>query len=97
MQFSEEEPDEPFNFYALALEYLKLNPVESMRIFERLMTSHPAYLPAYYPYAHLLIEQKNIGKAEWVFEKGLELAKAVNDLKTFRELQSAYQDWKFTG
>ncbi len=95
-QFMAEEPDDPFNAYALALEYLKTDPKESILIFERLTLSHPQYLPTYYPYAQLLIEQKNSAKAEMIFEKGCEMAKQVNDPKTLRELQSAHQDWKFT-
>ena len=96
-QFVAEEPEDPFNYYALALEYLKIDPAESIHIFESLTLRHPKYLPTYYPYAHLLIEQKEVAKAEWVFEKGLEMAKDANDSKTFRELKSAFQDWKFTG
>ncbi len=94
-QFVEQEPGDPFNHYALALECLKVDPAEAARIFEKLTVTHPGYLPTYYPYAHLLIEQKETENAEKVFNRGIETAKAASDAKTLRELQSAYQDWKF--
>ena len=93
-QFAQEEPGDPFNLYALALEYLKINPSEADRLFEKLVSTHPDYLPTYYPYAHLLIERKDLDKAERIFQQGMETAKAKNEFKTFREIQAAYDDWK---
>ena len=94
-QFATEEPQEPFNLYALALEYLKIDPSEAGRLFERLLMEHPDYLPTYYPYAQWLIERKEKDKAENVFQKGMETAKSHLDLKTLKEIQAAYNDWKY--
>ena len=94
IQFSEEEPDDPFNLYALALEYLKSNSFEANRIFEKLTITHPGYLPTYYPYAQSMVESKDFERAERIFQKGIEMAKAVNDFKTMREIQKAYDDWR---
>lgn len=94
-QFAQEEPEDPFNLYALALEYLKINPSEADKLFKKLVSTHPDYLPTYYPYAQLLIEQKDLDKAERIFQKGMETAKALNDYKTLREIQAAYNDWKY--
>ena len=44
-QFAAEEPHDPFNHYALALEYLKTNPREAENLFEQLLQQHPEYLP----------------------------------------------------
>jgi hypothetical protein len=94
IQFAEEDPDDPFNLYALALEFLKSDLPKAGALFEELTGSFPDYLPTYYPYAHWLIEQKKFEKAEEIFLKGIQTARTRQDLKTLRELQSAYNDWK---
>ncbi len=94
-EFLKEEPGDPFNHYALALEYLKTDTSRALELFKTLAQSFPNYLPTYYPYAHLLIELGQLREAEAQFEKGKEVALKMNDQKTFRELQSAYNDWLF--
>jgi Tfp pilus assembly protein PilF len=94
-QFAEEEPNDPFNQYALALEYLKTDTAQAQRIFQMLLEKHPSYLPTYYPYAQLLVEKKEVGLAEHVYQKGIAVARSANDLKTMREIQAAYDDWKY--
>ncbi|HWA33297.1 MAG TPA: tetratricopeptide repeat protein [Cyclobacteriaceae bacterium] len=96
-QFAKEEPEDPFNLYALALEYLKSDQKEALNIFKRLLEKFPEYLPTYYPYAQLLAETKERKLAENVFEAGIEVAKKLNDLKTIRELQAAYNDLRYEG
>jgi tetratricopeptide (TPR) repeat protein len=93
-QFAEDEPDDPFNHYALALEYLKTDPTEAIRLFERLSESHPHYLPTYYPYAQLLIERKETEKAESIFQKGIGMARGSKEQKTLREILALYNDWR---
>jgi predicted Zn-dependent protease len=93
-QFIKEDPLDPFNHYALALEYLKTNPAEALNIFKTLLDNHPQYLPTYYPYAQLLAETKESERAEEVFQSGIAAAKEANDLKTMREIQAAYNDWR---
>src|SRR6185503_21242603 len=93
LQFAAEEPDEPFNLYALALEYLKVDTNEALLLFQRLVDRHPEYLPTYYPYAQLLAEKKDGAGAERIFAQGIEVARSKGELKTMRELQSAYQDF----
>lgn len=94
-QFAEEEPDDPFNQYALALEYLRSNPAESGRLFESLVQRQPQYLPTYYPYAQWLIEQKNSVRAQQIFQDGIAAARAAQDQKMVKELLAAYNDWKY--
>ena len=45
--FYEEDPSDPFNLYALAMEYLKTDTAESGRLFEILLHDHSYYLPTY--------------------------------------------------
>lgn len=92
--FQQQEPDDPFNQYALALEYLKHDPAKSESLFTSLIESHPEYLPTYYPFAHLLAGKPDRERTTMVFRSGIEQAIKANDLKTLRELRSAYQDWQ---
>lgn len=93
-EFAKEDPQDPFTLYALALEYLKSNIQEARSAFESLLTTHPDYLPTYYPAAHLMIDLGEASKAEQLFLQGMDVAKSQNEMKAYRELQSAYQTWK---
>jgi Tfp pilus assembly protein PilF len=93
--FLAEDPHDPFNHYALALEYLKTDSERALKQFEDLLKEHPTYLPTYYPFAHLLIEVKEPDRGEKIFQLGIEQARKANDAKTLRELQAAYNDWLF--
>ena len=94
-QFVVDEPNDPFNRYALALELLKVDAEEARRLFEQLVESFPHYLPTYYPYAQLLIEMKASKKAEEVFALGIQRSRAAGDSKSLREIQALYNDWKY--
>jgi len=94
-EFLKEDPHDPFNSYALALEYLKSDPLKSNSLFEKLLNDHPNYLPTYYPFAQLAIERQEVDKADVIFKQGIETARRLNDLKTLKELNSAYNDWLF--
>jgi tetratricopeptide (TPR) repeat protein len=94
-QFYEEDPNDPFNLYALALEYLKVDPAMSRSCFETLMQAHPRYLPVYYHAGKLYQESGEKEKAIGVFQKGMRLAEDLNDSKTLRELKSAYDELMF--
>lgn len=94
-EFVKEEPHDPFNSYALALELLNSSPEESLTIFSQLISAHRDYLPTYYPYAQLLAEQKQNELAEKIFTQGIEVAKANKDMKALKEIQNAYQDWQY--
>jgi predicted Zn-dependent protease len=93
--FIKEDPGDPFNHYALALEYLKTDPARAHEQFEWLLQQHPDYLPTYYPLAHLLIELGKVERGEQVFKSGIEKARSLRETKTMRELQAAYDDWLF--
>jgi len=94
-EFLREDPDDDFNLYALALEYLKSDQLKAHDLFSNLLRKSPGYLPTYYPFAHLLIELQQATKAEEIFEQGIELARRSGDSKTLKELTNAYNDWLF--
>jgi tetratricopeptide (TPR) repeat protein len=91
LRFYEEDPNDPFNIYGLALEYLKTDPPKSRKLFDTLLEMHPEYLPAYYHAARLYATTDRDAALE-IYERGIQLAKKINDLKALRELQSAYQE-----
>ncbi len=93
--FLKEDPNDAFTLYALALEYIKSDSGKAYELFQKLIDEQPDYLPTYYPFAHLLVELQLPGKAEMIFNQGIERARLANDLKTFKELSNAYNDWLF--
>ena len=46
--FAEEEPDNPFNIYALALEFIEVDPIQATFHFKKLLGEFPEYLPTYF-------------------------------------------------
>lgn len=95
-QFLQDDPSDPFNYYAVALEYLKQDTGKAKALFVALCARFPDYLPTYYPFAHLLIEEGNWAEAESTFQRGIETAKKLGDAKALRELTTAHNDWLFT-
>lgn len=94
-EFLADDPGDPFNYYALALEYMKTDRRQALDLFETLVEKFPAYLPTYYPFAHLMIDMGDNARAEKLFNEGVARAQVANDLKTLRELQAAYTDFRF--
>lgn len=94
-EFIKEEPENPFNPYALALEIKEIDQKEATELFDDLLLNHPDYLPVYFPSAHFFFELDQIEKAKRIFEKGIELASDQMDQKALKELQNAYQNFLF--
>lgn len=94
LQFVQDEPGEPFNVYALGIEYLSENPAQAQHYFERLLTNHPQYLPTYYHAAQLYVDLGNRAKAAELYDFGLLLAKQQGNAKTFDELNRAFRAFK---
>jgi tetratricopeptide (TPR) repeat protein len=95
LQYYREDPSDPFNGYALAMEYMNSDVEEARRYFEILLNSHPTYLPTYYHAAKLYQETGDREKATEVFEQGIALARQQSNTKALRELQSAYNEFTF--
>lgn len=91
IRFVQDEPNEPFNIYALAMEFLKGQPEEAKIYFDQLLTNHPDYLPTYYHAAALYTELDERDKAAELYKKGIVLARAQKNQKTLEELQRAQQ------
>jgi tetratricopeptide (TPR) repeat protein len=94
-QFYHDDPKDPFNVYALALEYQKHDRAKASVLFRKLLIEHPDYVATYYHAAKLFDAMGNRADAISTFEKGIEVAKKVNDQKAARELKSAYDEMMF--
>lgn len=94
LAFVQQEPGEPFNVYALGIEYLSENPAQAQHYFEHLLTNFPEYLPTYYHAAQLYVDLGNRPKAAELYDFGLLLAKKQGNVKTFDELNRAFRAFK---
>lgn len=95
IKFYQEDPNDAFNVYGLALEYYKTDVRKSEEFFNKLLTDFPDYLPTYYHAGKLKEELKENEVALTIYAKGMDLAKKLNDQKTLQELKSAYDELMF--
>lgn len=94
-EYIKEEPSNPFNYYALALEISVLDPKEAGELFDYLLENHANYLPVYFPSAHFFFELDQIEKAKSIFQMGIKLALEQKEEKTLKELRNAFQNFLF--
>jgi len=83
-----EDPTDPFNYYALALEWIKADKPKAKAIFDELIASKPDYVPAYYQTALLYIEMNLNENAAQLIEQGIAQAKKQNNMKAANELRA---------
>jgi len=95
-QYYKDDPSDPFNSYALALEYMTIDPKEATVWFDLLLEKHAEYLPTYYQAARCydLCHQKEM--AEKILEKGITLASKLGQVKTQNELRSFLDELTFS-
>jgi tetratricopeptide (TPR) repeat protein len=91
LEHLEQEPNEPFNLYAVAMEYMNNDRKKALEYLENLLENHSDYLPTYYHAGALLVENHNYKKALLVYQKGIDLANKLNKTNALRELRGAYQ------
>ncbi|WP_337041073.1 tetratricopeptide repeat protein [Emticicia sp. 17c] len=91
LQYLEEEPNDPFNIYGVAMEYLNNQPDKALMYLQQLLVEHPDYLPTYYHAAALLVENEQFSRAEEVYKKGIEIAHQKHNTKAYDELKRAYR------
>ncbi len=93
LTYLQQEPNEPFNLYALAMEYLKQDPRKALHYLEQLLVLHESYVPTYYQAAKVYIDLNLPDKAKETFEKGLTISLQQGNRHAHRELQSAYNQF----
>ncbi len=88
-----ESPDDCFLLHALALENVKLgNMQKAQTLFEQLLTINENYVGSYYHLAKLFEETGNEQAAISTYEKGMHIAKALQENHAYGELRSAYEE-----
>jgi tetratricopeptide (TPR) repeat protein len=86
----EENPNDAFARYLLALELNKLNcPEEAIAHFETLIREHAEYVPTYYQLAQVYENLGRTNEAIRVYHLGLKAARHAGDLHTASEIQAA--------
>jgi DNA phosphorothioation-dependent restriction protein DptG len=93
--FAEQEPDNPFNWFALALEFRNSEPEKASNLLHKLLKEHKSYLPTYYHAAEFFSERGELDLAKTIYQKGITLAQEINETKTLRELKNSYQNFLF--
>lgn len=94
-QFIQDDPSDPFNKYALALELIaKHEHKEALNWISELLSEHPDYVPTYYQAAHFYWDLGMIKQAGDTFDKGIRLALEQGEQKALVELRAAYQNFK---
>ncbi len=86
-QFVAEDPTDPFNWYALALELAKADKQKAKEIFDQLIRTNPGYVPVYYQAALLYLELSLNEEATSIIENGIVQAGKQNNLKAANELR----------
>jgi tetratricopeptide (TPR) repeat protein len=90
LQFLQEDPDDEFSRYALALEYVNEgNASEALNHFKLLEENHPDYLATYYQMGKVLESQGKNAEAIQIYEKGKKVALKQGNMHTMNELNSA--------
>jgi len=89
-QFVADEPNDPFNWYALGLEESKKDEGKALELFEYVLKNHPDYLPVYYHAASLYLTVGNDARAQEILSEGILLAKRKGEQKTMQELSTLF-------
>jgi tetratricopeptide (TPR) repeat protein len=91
LSFYADDPNDPFNAYALALEYRSLGQLEkAIEMLESLQHKFPDYVPTYYQLAKLW-EETDMEKAEQIYIEGMKAAEKAHDKHAYQELKAALQ------
>lgn len=90
LEFLEQDPNDSFARYAVALEYRSAGDLPAaIAQLEELRQRDPMYLACYYQLGGALAEAERYDDAEHAYQQGIELARQRGDIKTLSELQDA--------
>ncbi len=86
-QLLESDPDDVFLQYALAKTCIAEGDItEGLAQFQRVIESHPEYVPAYFQKGQSLAEQGRTEEARVVLTSGIQIARKVGDAHAEREM-----------
>jgi len=90
--FLNENPNDSFSRYALALEYVKLGQDDdALREFETVKGNDPAYVATYFQLGQLYQKLGRSHEAEKTFRTGITVAAKAGDDHTRSELEGALE------
>ena len=88
--FLDDNPNDSFSRYALALEYVKLGQHDdAVREFETVKKKDPDYLATYFQLGQLYLKIGQTHEAEKTFRTGITVASKAGDDHTRSELEGA--------
>ncbi|MFN3316356.1 MAG: tetratricopeptide repeat protein [Raineya sp.] len=93
LKYAQEEPLNPFNWYALATECRKYDLRESLVYYEKVWKEFPEYGANYYHLASAYAELNILDRAKLIYEQGIEVLTRQKETKLLQELKNAYQNF----
>lgn len=88
-QFLEQNPNDAFARYGLALEYSKLGQTEvALQHFNRLLEGHPDYTNGYFMAAQTLAKAERNDEAKAMLQKGIESAQRTDNRHALNEMSA---------
>ena len=92
-KIAEQQPNDPFPRYGLAMEYKNAGMAEEAHAtFTELETRWPEYVAAYLMHGNLLAATHKLAEARAIYVKGIAAARKKGDGHTLGELESALQN-----
>jgi tetratricopeptide (TPR) repeat protein len=92
-QFLEQNPNDAFARYGLALEYSKRGDTETaLREFGKLLELHPDYTGGYFMAAQTLARVERNAEAKAMLEKGIESAKRTGNRHALNEMSAMLEE-----
>ncbi len=81
-------PEDPFIKYGIAMEDVSAEHlVSGLASFEKLISEHPDYVPAYLQAGQVAARLENSGLAREIYTKGIVVAKKAKDFKASGEME----------
>ncbi len=88
-QFLEQNPNDAFARYGLAMEYSKLGQTETaLQQFNKLLDLHPDYTSGYFMAAQTLAKVERVSDARAMLEKGIQSAKRTGNRHALNEMSA---------
>jgi len=92
-QFLADSPGDTFITFAIAKEYEKLGETEkALAHYLDIETNDNDYVGLYYHLGKLYVTQNNLEKATATYQKGMAVAKKINDNHAYNELAGALME-----
>ncbi|MEL6135063.1 MAG: tetratricopeptide repeat protein [Bacteroidota bacterium] len=90
LKFLDEDPEDAFNLYSVAYEYLNRDDLaQAMKHFLKLKNLHPDYVGLYYHLGKTYERQEKYESAQQAYDEGLLVARKLKDRHAESELQRA--------